>query len=88
MCSGFQIRVKREPCPPSDLHLIHLEQVRLATGIVEFAPAATSLRNPRGSCSVINKTEAVHLGTTFFQQRSPDVMPSGLYKYPEPIRAV
>lgn len=55
----------------------------------EFARAATLLHNLWGSCSVINKSGwGSPSGNNIFQQRSPDVMPSGLYKYPEPIHAM
>lgn len=55
----------------------------------EFARAATQLRNLWGSRSAINKSGwGGPSGNNIFQQRSPDVMPCGLYKYPEPIRAM
>ena len=55
----------------------------------EFARAATLLRNLWGSRSAINKSGwGGPSGNNIFQQRSPDVMPCGLYKYPEPIRAM
>lgn len=55
----------------------------------EFTRAATLLCNLRGSCSVTNKSGwNSPSGNNIFQPSSPDVMPGGLYKYPEPIRAI
>lgn len=46
------------------------------------------LRNLWRSCSVINKSGwSGPSGNNIFRQSSPDAMPGGLYKYPEPIRA-
>lgn len=83
------MRALGECCPPYDPHLSHLEEGRQQTSSQRVYSCATLLRNPRGSCSVTNKSGwSGPSGSNIFQQSSPDVMPSGLYKYPEPIRAM